>query len=90
MTRENMIPRASVTKKVATNGAADASQQTETIAALIPFWDMANHRQGRVTSFFNLATDEMESTAQYDFKKGEQIFIYYGDRCNADLMIHNG
>ncbi|TMW44827.1 hypothetical protein DOY81_010094, partial [Sarcophaga bullata] len=23
-------------------------------------------------------------------KRGEQVFIHYGDRSNADLMIHNG
>ncbi|TMW41014.1 hypothetical protein DOY81_013907, partial [Sarcophaga bullata] len=43
-----------------------------------------------ISSYFNVETQEMESRAQDDFKKGEQVFIHYGDRSNADLMIHNG
>ncbi|XP_075154533.1 actin-histidine N-methyltransferase-like [Haematobia irritans] len=81
MTRENLIPR-SLPK---TEG-----DTSDTIAALIPFWDMANHRDGTITTFFNMETQQVESSAQDDFKKDEQIFIYYGDRTNADLMIHNG
>lgn len=79
MTRENLIPRS-----------GEITEGSTTIAALIPFWDMANHRHGTITSFFNIETQHMESSAQDDFKKGEQIFIHYGDRSNAELMIHNG
>lgn len=86
MTRENLVPRS----RPLSSGDDNASQESETIAALIPFWDMANHRQGRVTSFFNIETQKMESSAQSNFKAGEQIFIHYGDRSNAGLMIHNG
>ncbi|KAI9582243.1 hypothetical protein GQX74_015366 [Glossina fuscipes] len=78
MTRENLIPR---TKQ---------DTEDELIAALIPFWDMANHRHGHITSYFNMETCQMESTAQDDFNEGEQIFIHYGDRSNAELLIHNG
>ncbi|XP_053949447.1 actin-histidine N-methyltransferase [Anastrepha ludens] len=88
MTRENMIPRSRLLNE--TPKGDETSQQSDTIAALIPFWDMANHFQGRVTSFFNIEKQEMESSAQSDFKVGDQIFIHYGDRSNADLMIHNG
>ncbi|XP_036345255.1 actin-histidine N-methyltransferase-like [Rhagoletis pomonella] len=90
MTRENMIPRSRPLNAATANGGDTSQDQPDNIAALIPFWDMANHRQGRVTSFFNVGTQEMESAAQSDFKAGEQIFIHYGDRANADLMIHNG
>ncbi|KAM7349606.1 SET domain containing 3 [Cochliomyia hominivorax] len=81
MTRENLIPRL---KPLA------GEEAPSTIASLIPFWDMANHRNGFITSFFNVETQEMESKAQEDFKKGEQVFIYYGDRSNAELMTYNG
>ena len=82
MTRENLIPRM--------NPAAASADNDKPIAALIPFWDMANHKHGEVTSFYNMETHQMESAAQLDFKKDEQIFIHYGDRSNADLMVHNG
>lgn len=81
MTRENLIPRSKP---------AEDDRAPPTIAALIPFWDMANHRNGSISSFFNVETQEMESKAQEDFKKGEQVFIHYGDRSNAELMTHNG
>uniref|UniRef100_A0A1I8MNS6 protein-histidine N-methyltransferase n=1 Tax=Musca domestica TaxID=7370 RepID=A0A1I8MNS6_MUSDO len=81
MTRENLIPRTKPKRE---------GDTSDTIAALIPFWDMANHRDGTITTFFNMETQQVESSAQEDYKKGEQIFIYYGDRTNSDLMIHNG
>ncbi|XP_065364244.1 actin-histidine N-methyltransferase isoform X2 [Calliphora vicina] len=81
MTRENLIPRSKP---------LPGEETPSTIAALIPFWDMANHRNGSISSFFNVETQEMESKAQEDFKKGEQVFIHYGDRSNAELMTHNG
>lgn len=81
MTRENLIPR---------SGEIPEGETATTITALIPFWDMANHRRGTITSFYNVETEQIESTAQDDFQKNEQIFIDYGDRSNAELMIHNG
>ncbi|XP_061400027.1 actin-histidine N-methyltransferase [Musca vetustissima] len=81
MTRENLIPRTQPKRE---------GDLSDTIAALIPFWDMANHRDGTITTFFNMETQQVESSAQEDYKAGEQIFIYYGDRTNSDLMIHNG
>ncbi|XP_073828279.1 actin-histidine N-methyltransferase-like [Musca autumnalis] len=81
MTRENLIPRTKPKRE---------GDLSDTIAALIPFWDMANHRDGTITTFFNMETQQVESSAQEDYNKGEQIFIYYGDRTNSDLMIHNG
>lgn len=86
MTRENLIPRSVPPPEQEEEG----SPAGKTIAALIPFWDMANHRNGFISSFYNAETKEMESQAQEDFKKGEQVFIHYGDRSNAELMIHNG
>lgn len=83
MTRENLIPKLP-------SEITDESKDRKTIASLIPFWDMANHKNGVVTSFFDVGTNQLESSALSDFSAGEQIFIYYGDRPNADLMVHNG
>ncbi|XP_037931786.1 actin-histidine N-methyltransferase-like [Teleopsis dalmanni] len=82
MTRENLIPCQPTDE--------DLESPPIQIAALIPFWDMANHCHGTITSFYNVETNVMDSTAQSDFKEGEQVFIHYGDRFNSDLMIHNG
>jgi protein-histidine N-methyltransferase len=77
MTRQNLVPT-----KV--NGLV------EDLPALIPFWDMANHKDDVVTTGYNEELQQIESAALTDYKKGEQIFIHYGNRNNVDLMIHNG
>lgn len=57
---------------------------------LIPFWDMANHKLGEISTFLYPEIDAMVSSAMEDFKAGEQLFIMYGKRTNAQALIHNG
>ncbi|CAH2041355.1 unnamed protein product, partial [Iphiclides podalirius] len=58
--------------------------------AFIPLWDMCNHEHGKITTDFNKEKNRGECYALRDFKAGEQIFIFYGSRSNADLFLHNG
>ncbi|XP_060804170.1 actin-histidine N-methyltransferase [Amyelois transitella] len=60
------------------------------ITAFIPLWDMCNHEHGKITTDFNNELNRGECYALRDFKPGEQIFIFYGARSNADLFLHNG
>ncbi|KAI5634177.1 rubisco LSMT substrate-binding domain-containing protein [Phthorimaea operculella] len=60
------------------------------VTAFIPLWDMCNHEQGKITTDFNKELSRGECYALRDFKSGEQIFIFYGARSNADLFLHNG
>lgn len=82
MTRQNSIPR------VCTDNAAET--EAKLTPALIPLWDMANHTEGVVATSFNQESDRIESAAFMDFRKGEQIFMYYGVRNNTNFLIHNG
>lgn len=75
MTRQNQIPT------------EDGSQVT---LALIPLWDMCNHTNGLITTGYNLEDDRCECVALQDYKKNEQIYIFYGTRSNAEFVIHNG
>ncbi|KAM4690813.1 actin-histidine N-methyltransferase [Rhinophrynus dorsalis] len=75
MTRQNQIPT------------EDGSRVT---LALIPLWDMCNHTNGLITTGYNLEDDRCECVALQDFKDGEQIYIFYGTRSNAEFVIHNG
>uniref|UniRef100_A0A673N889 protein-histidine N-methyltransferase n=1 Tax=Sinocyclocheilus rhinocerous TaxID=307959 RepID=A0A673N889_9TELE len=75
MTRQNQIPT------------ADGSRVT---LALIPLWDMSNHTNGLITTGYNLEDDRCECVALKDYKEGEQIYIFYGTRSNAEFVIHNG
>nr|XP_021201545.2 actin-histidine N-methyltransferase [Helicoverpa armigera] len=60
------------------------------VTAFIPLWDMCNHEHGKITTDFNKDLNQGECFALRDFKAGEQIFIFYGARPNADLFLHNG
>lgn len=62
----------------------------EPTLALIPMWDMCNHCHGTITTGYDLAEDSCKSLAVKDFKAGEQVCIFYGERSNADLLVHNG
>lgn len=57
---------------------------------LIPFWDMANHKNGEISTFLYPEIDAVVSSAMEEFKAGEQVFIFYGKRTNAQALIHNG
>ena len=79
MTRQNRIPAA----------AAGASPEMD--MALVPVWDMCNHASdGPITSFFNVETQQLEATAMRDFAAGEQVYIFYGARSNADFVLYSG
>lgn len=60
------------------------------VTAFIPLWDMCNHEHGKITTDYNKELGRGECYALRDFKAGEQIFIFYGSRPNADLFLHNG
>uniref|UniRef100_A0A336K0U1 protein-histidine N-methyltransferase n=1 Tax=Culicoides sonorensis TaxID=179676 RepID=A0A336K0U1_CULSO len=85
MTRQNLIP---ITSPTTDNLTKDDNPITK--PALIPFWDMANHTNGHLTTSYNIESHQVESLTLNECKKGEQIFIYYGNRNNTDLLVHNG
>uniref|UniRef100_G1KN69 protein-histidine N-methyltransferase n=2 Tax=Anolis carolinensis TaxID=28377 RepID=G1KN69_ANOCA len=43
-----------------------------------------------ITTGYNLEDDRCECVALQDFKAGEQIYIFYGTRSNAEFVIHSG
>lgn len=61
-----------------------------TTTAFIPLWDMCNHEHGKITTEYNKELNRGDCYALRDFQPGEQIFIFYGARTNADLFLHNG
>ncbi|KAL5008814.1 hypothetical protein ScPMuIL_014395 [Solemya velum] len=75
MTRQNQIP---------------TSDGNALSFALIPLWDMCNHTNGFITTDFNLEKDCSECYSLVDYAEGDQIFIFYGARSNAELLVNNG
>lgn len=91
MTRQNAIPLVRATKDDATTDETPPTTEDESqTPALIPFWDLANHIDGHVTTSYNDTEHQIEATTLADVPKGEQIFIHYGNRNNANLLVHNG
>jgi len=74
MTRQNVIP----------------GDDDSPINSLIPFWDLANHDHGELSTDFDPEEKVSVCLAQRDFSIGEQFTIFYGVRANCDLLIHNG
>lgn len=74
ITRQNKIP----------------STTGEPTLALIPMWDMCNHCNGTITTGYEKADESCKSLSMKDFSVGEQVCIFYGERSNADLLVHNG
>ncbi|KAN0043056.1 hypothetical protein ACTA71_010691 [Dictyostelium dimigraforme] len=62
------------------------------IMALIPFWDFCNHSSSgnKITSFYHPESNSMTSGAIKDFKKGEQVYMFYGPRDNTQFLMHAG
>lgn len=57
---------------------------------LIPLWDMLNHDEGVMTTFYNQEEQCTQCFAMRNYKKGDQMFIYYGERANAMLLLYQG
>ncbi|XP_068711253.1 actin-histidine N-methyltransferase-like [Montipora foliosa] len=74
ITRQNKIP----------------STTGEPTLALIPMWDLCNHCNGTITTGYDLVEDSCKSLCVKDFMAGEQVCIFYGERSNAELLVHNG
>lgn len=91
MTRQNAIPmeRNNNNETSKSDGETSAMEITQ-MPALIPFWDLANHKNGVITTSYNVTDEQIEGATLSDVRKGEQIFIYYGDRNNANMLVHNG
>ncbi|XP_026481893.1 histone-lysine N-methyltransferase setd3-like [Ctenocephalides felis] len=60
------------------------------VPALIPLWDMANYKDGQITTDYIPENQTVQYSALDDYKPGDQVFIFYGERSNAELLVHNG
>ncbi|XP_064403787.1 actin-histidine N-methyltransferase-like [Halichondria panicea] len=76
MSRQNEIPEK-----------ADGSNN---VLALIPLWDLCNHTEGHMSTFYNLEEGTCDCYALEDTPTGEEFLIFYGSRANYDLLIHQG
>lgn len=85
MTRQNAIPNA-----IGADGGNAASTTADSVPALIPLWDFANHMHGVVSTTYNDKLHRIEGAVSNNVKKGYQVFIHYGNRNNAALLVHNG
>ena len=69
---------------------SNALGPTTNTLALIPIFEMLNHKPGSSTASY-VASDKMaiiESSCEYE--KDEEIFMVYGNRPNRELLIYSG
>ena len=66
------------------------SALSERCLALIPLWDMMNHEDGPICTYFETDTNTIESDAMNDVDAGGEVRMFYGARSNTDLMLHCG
>jgi len=55
---------------------------------LIPVWDLFNHTNGEISTSFD--GNNLEFVAMQDFNIGEQVYMHYGQRNNAQLFLNYG
>eukprot|EP00043_Microstomoeca_roanoka_P005176 m.54103 g.54103 ORF g.54103 m.54103 type:complete len:506 (+) comp12844_c1_seq2:135-1652(+) len=79
MSRQNSIP----IKRSEGQGVSSA-------LALIPLWDIANHRACEATTGYNLERHQLEFAAPMDTAKDGQVFMHYGERNNAEYVLYQG
>lgn len=77
MTRQNLVP-------------SEADPTKTNTLALIPLWDMCNHRQGNFCTDFDPSSATLVFYSMADLQAGDEIFNYYGDRTNGDFFLNNG
>lgn len=87
---ENQEKSSSSSASASGSKTAKETEIDEKVPALIPLWDVANHANGTITTNFNPIDGQIEGATMTEVKKDEQIFIFYGNRNNANLLIHNG
>eukprot|EP00026_Physarum_polycephalum_P007349 Phypoly_transcript_07408.p1 GENE.Phypoly_transcript_07408~~Phypoly_transcript_07408.p1 ORF type:complete len:325 (-),score=108.12 Phypoly_transcript_07408:8-982(-) len=82
MTRQNRVPDSPEFSEKNPGGL---------LIALIPFWDFANHKgTGYLSTFFDGESQTIQCTSMSDYKKNEQVYIYYGNRDNRDFFMFSG
>jgi hypothetical protein len=60
--------------------------------AMIPAFDMLNHRQldGAISTNFDVGLDASVTEAPVAVARGEQVYVYYGQRPNSMLFMYQG
>lgn len=74
MSRQNRIPRS----------------ERASMMALVPGWDMCNHKHGQLATSYNLETGCLIAHVMSDTSVGDQVYIHYGERSNNDLFVYSG
>jgi hypothetical protein len=57
---------------------------------LVPGWDLMNHEEGLVTSYFDIELDAVLYPSMKDFPLGSEVTMCYGSRSNDLLLVYSG
>ncbi|KAI3648019.1 hypothetical protein MP228_008240 [Amoeboaphelidium protococcarum] len=82
-TRQNAVPSTSP-------NTASVDSASQDVIALIPIWDMVNHKDGLLSTEYDLQSDCLVSRSNSDYHQGEEYCMCYGNRSNMDLLLYSG
>ncbi|KAI3640147.1 hypothetical protein MIR68_001025 [Amoeboaphelidium protococcarum] len=82
-TRQNAVPSTSP-------NTASVDTTPQDVIALIPIWDMVNHKDGLLSTEYDLQSDCLVSRSSSDYQQGEEYCMCYGNRSNMDLLLYSG
>ncbi|PAA62741.1 hypothetical protein BOX15_Mlig001278g1 [Macrostomum lignano] len=84
MSRNNAVPM------TGNNGDGLSNNGTGTELALVPLWDMGNHRFGQMSTDYSQEDSCLVFYAMEDAPAGSQLYFMYGRRSNADFFLYSG
>ncbi len=58
--------------------------------ALIPGWDMMNHKWGKMTSYYDIQASALKYESMEDYTIGQEIHMCYGMRTSEMFMVYSG
>ena len=84
ITRQNKIPLPLDVIAKLKPGEEDVS------IALVPGWDMMNHKVGTNTTYYDASIDALKYSTMQAYSSGEEVSMCYGSRPNDLLLIYSG
>ncbi|KAJ3343770.1 Histone-lysine N-methyltransferase setd3 [Gonapodya sp. JEL0774] len=89
LTRQNTIPLRLEAVSKGSKGNIQ-SAQPELAWCLIPGFDMFNHAEGKISTYYQPDAQSNVTIAPRAVKKGDQIYLSYGNRSNFENLMVTG
>ena len=95
-TRRNILPNfvngPAASSYSSSSSSPSQAEGPQNVVTLIPFWDLINHstEAAKISSFYEPELHGLVFKSTLAYNQGDQVFMYYGDRSNQELLEHSG